>query len=308
MHLQKLIRRAPKAALGVFAVGLMFLCQTAHADDFVYANNYGSHDYVWQIDLTTGSIANQYDTGINANGRGVVDVNNILYITTANSGTVYTYNTSTAALSTAFTVSGASGLSSITFNGTDFWIGDYSGTNAAYLYSTSGTLLSTIHLSNCTGYCDGLTYLPANGGEIVSNRADGYDQDSIYDVYNTSGTLITAAFINTASLGAMGCVHTTGIAWDGSDYYVSCLDDPTASLAEYDSNGNFVKLIALTNPSGFNNGGVGPGMEGLSANFAITIPTSGVPEPTTLSLFGMGLAAAGLLRTRIAYRRTASKD
>jgi glutamine cyclotransferase len=292
-----------RTALKFFAAlsTLTLSCQL-HADEFLYANNAGGHDYVWQLDLTTGAISNQFDIGINANGRGVVDVNSTLYITTASSGTVYSYNIATKSLSTAFTVAGASGLSSITFDGTDFWIGDYSGSNRAYLYSPSGSLLKTITLANCAGYCDGLTYLPANGGEIVSNRADGYDRDSIYDIYSTSGTLTKSSLIDTAGLSTKGCPHTTGIAWDGADFFVSCLDDPTPTLAEYDSSGAFVSIMPLKNPSGFDNGGFGPAMEGLSANFAVTLPTS-TPEPGTTALIGVGLAAVSLFGSRVAGRK-----
>jgi hypothetical protein len=223
------------------------------------------------------------------NGRGVIDVNNILYITTASSGHVYSFDTSTNALSTAFTVSGASALASITYDGTNFWIGDYSGTDRAFLYSPSGALLKTISLTNCTGNCDGLTYVPVNGGELVSNRWDGASGLSIYDIYDTNGNLVHSSFINTTNLTSMGCTNTTGIAWDGADYFVSCIFN--ARLAEYDANGNFVQVMTSSNPHGFNNGGAGSLIEGLSANFAITIPPPSAPEPASLLLIGIGVAA-----------------
>ncbi len=278
---------------------MLAVIPAARADEVIYANNAGSHDYVWQLDLSTNTLAKQIDTTISANGRGVVDVNNILYITTANSGNVYSFNLSNNTLSTAFTVSGASGLASITYTGSDFWIGDYTGTDKAYLYTPGGTLVKTISLSNCTGFCDGLTYLPTNGGELISNRADGYNQNSIYDVYNTNGTLLQSAFIDTTNLGSMGCPHTTGIAWDGTNYFVSCLDAPTPTVAKYGPTGNFIALLPLANPNGFDNGGFGPFMEGLSANFAVTIPT---PEPATFSLIGFGLVGAALLGRKLRSR------
>lgn len=305
----------PKSALLTTKICMVALCMLAFssaswADDIIFANNYQftggtGADYIWRIDVTTGdTITNQYAVPVGAqggfNGRGVVDVNDILYITTAGSGKVLAFNTSTSALSTAFTVAGSSGLSSISFDGTNFWVGDYSGTNHAYLYSPSGTLLRTISLANCTGFCDGLTYIPVNGGELISNRTDGFNQDSIYDIYSaTTGALLVSGFINTTPLSGMGCGHTTGIAWDGTNYFVSCLDTGgvNGSLAEYGPVGNFLGLTALKNPSAFNNGGFGPAMEGLSANFAVTV--SQTPEPATLSLLGLGLAGIGFLRRKI---------
>lgn len=290
------MNRITSVAIKVSLAALCILVfgYTSWADDFIYANNYnfGGLDNIWQIDLTSGNIiTNQYSVAT-GNGRGVVDVNNVLYITTANSGQVFAFNTSTSVLSTAFTVSGASGLASISYNGTNFWIGDYSGSNKAFLYSPSGTLLQTIALANCTGFCDGLTYIPLNGGELISNRADGFDQNSIYDIYSASnGALLQSAFIDTTSLASLGCNHTTGIAWDGTNYFVSCLDTgslPNGTLAEYNASGTFLGLdnLSNSNSSVFNNNGLGAAMEGLSANFAVTIPT---PEPGTLFMMGTGL-------------------
>jgi sugar lactone lactonase YvrE len=100
------------------------------------------------------------------NGRGIVNVGNILYYTDANDNHVYAYNFATHTdLGTAFTVAAASALSTIAYDGTNFWIGDYSGTNHAYLYTPTGTLLKTISLANCTGHCDGLEFF---NGTLIS--------------------------------------------------------------------------------------------------------------------------------------------
>jgi hypothetical protein len=93
-----------------------------------------------EYDLTTSALITQITAPLGNNGRGVVTVGNIVYYTSANTNGVYAYNYVTNTnLGTAFTVAGASGLSTMAYDGTNFWIGDYSGTNHAYLYSPTGT-------------------------------------------------------------------------------------------------------------------------------------------------------------------------
>lgn len=286
--------------VSIVALCALGLSSTSRAgDEFLYANNAGGtgNDAVWQIDVTLGDkVTNEYSIPGIGNGRGVIDVNNILYVTTASSGNVYAFNIATNALSTVFSVAGTSALASITYDGTNFWIGDYSGSNKAFEYSPTGTLLKTIVLSNCTSFCDGLTFVAQNGGELLSNRFDGAFGLSQYDLYDTNGNLIKADFIDATVLGAQGCTNSTGIAWDGTNFFVSCI---FGKVAEFDANGNFIGVTTL-NTNGFNNGNQGPLIEGMSANFAITIPPTPTPtpEPATLSLLGLGMAAVGLLRRK----------
>ena len=110
------------------------------------------------------------------NGRGIVVVGDIVYYTIADSGNVYKRKVSdNSDLGIAFAVAGATGLQAISYDGTDFWVGDYSGTTKAYLVNgTTGALKKTITLSSVgtgiEGFYDGLEYF---NGKLIANKYDG---------------------------------------------------------------------------------------------------------------------------------------
>ena len=262
----------------------------ALADQFVYGNNATSGaPYVFQIDKTTGAVTNTYTNLSGDNGRGVVIVGDTMYYTTANSNAVYSYTLSTKTNNgPLFTVAGSTALSTIAYDGTNFWIGDYSGTNHAYLYSPTGTLLKTVTLADCTGFCDGLEYFQMGGqGYLISNEADGSVDN--YDLYDTNGNLVQADYLNAASKG----LGTTGIAFDGTDFFTSNIFN--SSLDEWSESGTFIKTISLTGaPSGF------PFLiEDLSADYSQVL-NSPTPEPTSLVFLGTSLLGlAGVARRRL---------
>src|SRR4051812_44211016 len=85
---------------------------------------------LYQFDLATGAELQQITAPHSNNGRGVVNVGNVLYYTNAGDNHVYAYNFVTHTdLGTVFTVARATALSTIAYEATNFWIGDYSGTN-----------------------------------------------------------------------------------------------------------------------------------------------------------------------------------
>ena len=278
----------------IFSTLLLTASLPALADNIGYGDNAtGGAPYVFQFDKTTGAILNTYTNLSGQNGRGAVVVGTTLYYTSATTNSVYSYNLTTKTDNgPLFSVAGSTALSTIAYDGTNFWIGDYSGTNHAYLYSPTGTLLKTVSLSACTGYCDGLEYFVMNNtGYLISNEADGSVDN--YDLYDTNGNLITANYLD-ASAHTTG---TTGIAFDGTDFYTSNIYAGT--LNEWTEGGAFVKTISLTGaPSGYS-----PLVEDLSFDYSQVLPPPppppGVPEPSTFVLVGSSmLGLAGAVRRR----------
>lgn len=268
---------------------LAALSTACYADNFIYGNNAtGGSPYIFKIDKTSGAIVQTY-TGLSGNnGRGVVVVGTTMYYTAAYNSSIYSYNLATSTDNgSVFTVPGATGLSTIAYDGTNFYVGDYSGTNQVYKYTTTGAYIATLNLANCTGHCDGLEYFQQGGiGYLIENRDDG---GYIYDVYNLDGSLKTAAFITSSG-------SSTGIAFDGTTFFTSNLYSP--GLNEFDTSGTFIKTLNITGaPSGFSFL-----VEDLSADYATVLPppSGATPEPSSLVLLGTGaLGMIGAFRRKL---------
>ena len=218
------------------------------------------------------------------NGRGIVVVGDTVYYTTADSGNVYKRSASTNVDGgIAFSIAGASGLQAISFDGTNFWVGDYSGSTKAYLVKPDGTLLKTITLdptvTKIEGFYDGLEFF---NGKLIANKYDGgfaRTGGNQYSIYNLDGSLFQANFINTNGHG-----NGTGIAFDGTTFFVS--DIFNNRITEWDGvTGAFIGAITLQ--------GSHTGIEDLSVDFTQRTDTK-VPEPASLVLLGAGLAGLGI--------------
>jgi len=288
--------------LYLMTVAVLFGLTGVAGASTIFINSAGSD--MGGFDASTGAQTNTL-TQNKGNGRGIVTVGNIVYYTVADSNNVYIRDKNTNAdLGVAFSIAGASGLQAISFDGTNFWVGEYSGTTKAYYVSPTGVLLKTITLNDGElneGFYDGLEYF---NGKLIANRYDGgfaRAGGNQYDIYDLDGNLLQLAFINTNGHG-----NGTGIAFDGTDFYVSNIFAPGGfEITKWSgTTGAFIGTLDLAGSHG--------SIEDLSFDFAARQDTCGgpnqppcaggggaVPEPMSMALVATGLAglmARGLRR------------
>lgn len=238
------------------------------------------------IDSATGVEQKRYTGQPSGNGRGVVTVGDVLYYTVTNDPHIYKIDANTGAPLGSILTQNAS-MSTIAWDGTAFWTADYAGTNKAFrIDPNTGLNITTINLANAQQFMDGLEYF---NGKLIGNRCDAC---GVYDIYDLSGNVLTAGFINVA--GGVG----TGIAYDGTNFLVSNLYSP--SIGVYDGvTGLLLNTINLTGAFGsFLIEDLSVDYEARQDTCTTCEPPSEVPEPFTLSLFGAGLFGAAMVRRR----------
>jgi hypothetical protein len=267
---------------GVLVIGLAGSAQAIPTT--LYGNNASfGPDLVEKFDLqNNGAKLGDYVVS-NGNGRGCVVVGNVLYTTQVGDGNIYKTDINTSASLGTISTS-LSSMSTLAWDGSGFWMADYSGTNQAFHITTGGAVDNTITLSLATGYTDGLEYF---NGKLIANRTDGgFGGNIIYDIYDLSGNVLSAGFI-TAPNG-------TGIAYDGQNFIVSDIFNNQVNY--YDgTNGGWLQAQTLggSNPYGSRF------LEDLSVDYTQVQP---VPEPATFFLMGGGLLALGIVRRKRARK------
>jgi hypothetical protein len=234
---------------------LLGVCASSYANDrFVYVINsnnpppFGSGNgagFVYQINKRTGAITDVFTNLSGLNGRGVAIVGDTMYYTdypkVGDPHFLYSYNLRTHT-DNGRLFSLPLAVSAIAYDGTNFYLADYNGSNVVYKYSKTGTLLNTITLSLCQAYCDGLEYFERNGvGYLLSNRGT---QTGPYDLYDLHGNVIKADFIHPGGSSDPNAITPTGIAFDGKHFYTTGWLGH--SLEEWDINGGFVRSIDVS--------------------------------------------------------------
>lgn len=273
-----------KKLLPASVIAAVLSIGAAQAGTIVYGNNasFGA-DVITAVDISTGQVVQEFNAPVSGNGRGIAVVGTTIYYTNAGSGLIYKTDTVTHADGGIFadTGAGSSGIATVAYDGTNFYATGYSGNNTTKVYDANGTLLRTQ-----SGLGNGRDGFEVANSFIIANRGDA---EGPYDKYNLDGTLVSQDFLVDPNT-----TQTTGVTFDGTDYYVSEIYNN--AIAVFDSNGTYLNRVTLST--------TGHLLEDLSAlgnvpnNPPVTPPDTGVPEPATLALMLGGLAVAGITSRR----------
>jgi hypothetical protein len=227
-------------------------------------------NWITAVDKTTGAVLREWPgrSGL-GNGLGITVVGNTVFYTIRNKNVYMLDATTGAELGVAFTVPEAVALSTVAFDGRNFWLGEYTQSKRAFYVTPTGRVLKTITLEKCFEHCDGLEFFD---GKLIANR---YDEPApaIYDIYDTDGNLLREAFITTDTVP--GDQRGRGVTWDGTFFYVASSE----RVFVYSATGVLVRVMSP--------GGIFREFEDLAFEYA---PAQAVAAPPRNDFDGDGRA------------------
>ncbi len=248
----------------------------------------------WDINVGagTGTLINSFavpNTAAQGGGPGGIAIlGSTIYYGVSNSGDVFKTDASGTDLGVAF-ATWLPGISAITTDGTDLYLaatGNSALTENVYRYTLGGSLLNTISLAPTAiggPFTVGRTGLEILGdGSFVANQGN---DEGPYNRYDASGNLLTTGFLSgTDDFGF------SGVAFDGTDYFVGNVEDVPSIFRAFDASGALVKEISLTGC---------PGPNQLCEFADLAVAPASVPEPNGLVWLLVALASGlGALRDR----------
>lgn len=278
------------------AVAALLASPVARADTILWASDgRGSPGPTldeWDINEAagTGTLINSFAAPNPAAQRGgpggIAILGSTIYYGVANSGSVFLTNPGGADLGVAFNT-GLPGISAITSDGKFLYLaatGDSLLTENVYQYTLAGSLVNTLTLTPTAGgpFTVGRTGLEIVGSDFVANQGN---DEGPYNKFDSAGNLTSTEFLQgTDDFGF------SGVAFDGTFYYVADVEDDPSIFRAFDAPGTLLKEIALTGC---------PGPDQL-CDFADLAVEHLVPEPATLGLVVPLLLGFGVLwRTRL---------
>ena len=212
-------------------------------------------------------------------GRGIAVVGSNIFYSVDTSGTVFLTNPGGTDLGTAFNT-GLPGIGSIASDGQFLYLAPTNGTTSVnetvLKYTFGGVLISTITMVP-SGGPEGLlgrTGLEVVGSNFVANQGDN---EGPYDKFDSAGNLLTAAFLN------LGEFSFTGVAFDGSIYYVSDEEAQPSVLRLFNAAGGSLGSVTLASCPG-------PNQQCDLQDLSVVVRP--VPEPSVVVLLCLGIIAA----------------
>jgi len=293
------IWHAATTVMGLSIAALLVAAAPGRASTVIWTNGNDAPanlPIIQEFDGSTGALLKSFLDPAGAageTGHGIAVVGSNIFYSVSGSTSVFRTDTNGTNLGVAFIVNipGITGIQSIASDGQFLYVAPLSATLAlnenVYKFDFSGNLIGApITLVPSGGLVQsGRDGLEVVGGTFVANQPRG--DIGPYDKFDSNGNLITAAFLNPGTFGF------TGVAFDGTLYYVFDDEAEPSQLVLFDAAGNFLNRLTLM-------GLPGPNDQAFISDLSAAVTAA--PEPGSLALLGIALVGFAAFRRRTARR------